>query len=185
MKLLRILLTTTAVCSTWIHADVGAAQTPPAAAPAAAAPASNVGVVDLQKALNTCNEGKRAKERLEADFRRRQQELDRAKHDLETFAHDLESSSSMLTPEAKQQRAQEYQQRFTELQDRFQQHQRELSQAEEEATRGIMSRLVDLAGRIAQEKHLTVVVEKNSVVFAAPAVDFTDELIRRFDAGGH
>jgi outer membrane protein len=158
------------------------AQTAATAATAPAGPVK-VGVLDMQRALNSCAEGKRAKERLEADFRRRQQDIDRSKTELESFARDLENSEAMLTPEAKQQRMQEYQRRFQELQERFERSQRELAEAEQAATADIMRRLVQLANRLAQEKGLTVVVEKAAVVFATDGLDFTDELVRRFDAG--
>jgi Skp family chaperone for outer membrane proteins len=49
----------------------------PAAAPAAANTNRTVAFVDLQKALNNCTEGKDAKKRLEADFDRRQKELEK------------------------------------------------------------------------------------------------------------
>ena len=46
-----------------------------------------------------------------------------------------------------------------------------------------MKRLVELSTRIAQEKGFGMVVEKSAVVFAAPGLELTEELIRRFDGG--
>lgn len=154
-----------------------------AEAPAAPAAGQTVAFVDLQKALNNCTEGKEAKKRLEADFERRQKELEKKKADLETFAKDLESSAAMLTPERKQAKMNEYQERYKALSEEFDRHQRELARAEQTATADIMKRLVELASRIAQEKGYAMVVEKSAVVFAAPALEMTDELIRRFDGG--
>lgn len=154
-----------------------------AEAPAAAPAAQTVAFVDLQKALNNCTEGKEAKKRLEADFERRQKELEKKKEDLESFAKDLESSASMLTAERKQAKMNEYQERYKALSEEFDRHQRELARAEQTATADIMKRLVELASRIAQEKGYAMVVEKSAVVFAAPALEMTDELIRRFDGG--
>lgn len=163
------------------------AAAPAAPAPAAAPAASNanrtVAFVDLQKALNNCTEGKEAKKRLEADFDRRQKELEKAKADLEVFAKDLESSAAMLTPERKQAKMTEYQDRYKALSEGFERHQRELARAEQTATADIMKRLVELSTRIAQEKGFGMVVEKSAVVFAAPGLELTEELIRRFDGG--
>lgn len=155
------------------------AETPAAAAPAA----QGVAYVDLQKALNNCTEGKDAKKRLEADFDRRQKELEKKKEELETFAKDLESSASMLTAERKQAKMNEYQERYKALSEEFERHQRELARAEQTATADIMKRLVELASRIAQEKGYAMVVEKSAVVFAAPGLELTEDLIRRFDGG--
>ena len=89
----------------------------------------------------------------------------------------------MLTPERKQAKMNEYQERYKALSEEFDRHQRELARAEQTATADIMKRLVELASRIAQEKGYAMVVEKSAVVFAAPALEMTDELIRRFDGG--
>ena len=159
------------------HAEAPAAPAAPAAAP------QGVAYVDLQKALNNCTEGKDAKKRLEADFDRRQKDLEKKKEELETFAKDLESSASMLTPERKQAKMTEYQERYKALSEEFERHQRELARAEQTATADIMKRLVELASRIAQEKGFAMVVEKSAVVFAAPGLELTEDLIRRFDGG--
>jgi outer membrane protein len=167
------------------HAEPAAEPAAPAAAAAPAASNTNrtVAFVDLQKALNNCTEGKEAKKRLEADFDRRQKELEKAKADLEVFAKDLESSAAMLTPERKQAKMTEYQDRYKALSEGFERHQRELARAEQTATADIMKRLVELSTRIAQEKGFGMVVEKSAVVFAAPGLELTEELIRRFDGG--
>jgi len=167
------------------EAEEAAAPAAPAAAAAPAATNTNrtIAFVDLQKALNNCTEGKEAKKRLEADFDRRQKELEKQKADLEVFAKDLESSAAMLTPERKQAKMTEYQDRYKALSEGFERHQRELARAEQTATADIMKRLVELSTRIAQEKGFGMVVEKSAVVFAAPGLELTDELIRRFDGG--
>ncbi len=164
------------------QAEEAAAPAAPAA-PAAANTNRTIAFVDLQKALNNCTEGKEAKKRLEADFDRRQKELEKQKADLEVFAKDLEASAAMLTPERKQAKMTEYQDRYKALSEGFERHQRELARAEQTATADIMKRLVELSTRIAQEKGFGMVVEKSAVVFAAPGLELTEELIRRFDGG--
>jgi len=166
-----------------VQAEEAAAPAAPAAAPAAANTNRTIAFVDLQKALNNCTEGKEAKKRLEADFDRRQKELEKQKADLEVFAKDLEASAAMLTPERKQAKMTEYQDRYKALSEGFERHQRELARAEQTATADIMKRLVELSTRIAQEKGFGMVVEKSAVVFAAPGLELTEELIRRFDGG--
>jgi outer membrane protein len=167
------------------QAEEAASPAAPAAAAAPAATNTNrtIAFVDLQKALNNCTEGKEAKKRLEADFDRRQKELEKQKADLEVFAKDLEASAAMLTPERKQAKMTEYQDRYKALSEGFERHQRELARAEQTATADIMKRLVELSTRIAQEKGFGMVVEKSAVVFAAPGLELTEELIRRFDGG--
>lgn len=67
------------------------------------------------------------------------------------------------------------------LQQGMEQMQMDLAQAEAEATGEIFERMVAIVGEIAAERGYTVVVEKSTIVFAADGLEFTDELIRRYN----
>lgn len=153
--------------------SVALAQTP--TAPVA------IGMVDLQRALNEVDEGQAARTRLEAEFARRQEELATQQAELETYGRELEASMSMLTEEAARERYVEYQERAMALQQGMEQMQMDLAQAEAEATGEIFERMVAIVGEIAAERGYTVVVEKSTIVFAADGLEFTDELIRRYN----
>jgi outer membrane protein len=153
----------------------------PTASAQEAAP-TRVGMVDLQRALNTVREGRQARTRLEADFASRREGLARQQQELETFAQELEASLPMLTQEAAMERYQEYQQRVLRLQEAAAGEERALAEAEATATEAIFERMMVVAGEIARERGYTLVVERSTVVYIAEGSDFTDELITRYDA---
>jgi len=163
-----------------VAAALLAAPTAVAFAQSSTAPVS-IGMVDLQRALNEVEEGQAARTRLEAEFARRQEALATQQAELETYGRELEASMSMLTEEAARERYVEYQERAMALQQGMEQMQMELSQAEAEATGEIFERMVVIVGEIAAERGYTVVVEKSTIVFAADGLEFTDELIRRYN----
>ncbi len=137
--------------------------------------------VDLQTALNDVEEGASARTQLEADFARRQTELDTAQQELETWMEELEASLPVLTPEARAQRMQEYQERVMALQQEYQEHQRELAQAEATATGQIFERMVGIVQEYAEENGCTLVLDKSTILYAPPGADFTATLVESYN----
>ena len=157
------------------------ALVPVTASAQTAPPALVVGTVDLQRALNSVEDGQQARTTLEAEFERRQEDLATQQRELETFATELQASMSMLTEEAARERYAEYEQRAMALQGAVQQMQADLATAEAEATSGIFDRMVTIVQEIATERGYTLVLEKSTVIYNVDGMEFTDELIRRYD----
>jgi outer membrane protein len=154
--------------------------------PIDAAPASatetRIGVVDLQRALNTVREGRDARQRLERDLERRRREFEESQTALQAEVQEFEAAASMLTQEAAMQRYQSLQQRAMELQQSYEGHQRELSRSEAEATERIAERMFAIVRTLAQEQNYSLVLDRSTIVFIQEGTDLTDELIRRYDA---
>lgn len=167
----------------WITALVATMALLMTAAPAQAQDTMSVCIVDLQRALNEVNEGQSARQTLEAEFERRQTELNSQQTELEEWLQELEASLPMLTEDARAQRMQEYQQRMMSLQEAFAAHQTELAEAEAAATERIFLRMLDIVQAYARENSCSLVLEKSSVLYAADTgMEFTDALIERYNA---
>ncbi|TVR04673.1 MAG: OmpH family outer membrane protein [Deltaproteobacteria bacterium] len=164
---------------------LGLGTIPVAASASDSAPApQRLAYVDLQRALNEVAEGQRARQRLEREVERRQNELEREQRALQSFAEELEARIEMLNEQARMEQIQEYQQRAMALQQAFGNHQRELAEAEGRATHEIFERMVTIVREIAEERNYTMVIEKNeaSVLYAVDGLEFTDELVRRYNS---
>jgi outer membrane protein len=143
--------------------------------------------VDLQRALEETEDGKRAKAKLKADFDRKQQELDQKQEELKKMKEAFDKKAQLMKPEALQKEQKELQDRFVELQNIYARLQKDLAQKEQEATRGIFGKLQLVVGKIAEREHFSMVLEKNAaVVWGQPSLDITNEVIRMYnqDAGG-
>lgn len=141
----------------------------------------HIGMVDLQRALNTVDDGRAARERLEAEFERRRAELATQREAVETFAAELEASMPMLTQEAAMERYEEYQERVLALQQALAENETAMAEAESNATGEIFERMIGLVAEISEERGFTVVVEKSTIVFAASGLEFTDDLISLYN----
>ncbi len=138
--------------------------------------------VDLQRALEETEDGKRAKAKLKSDFDRKQKELDQKQDELKKMKEDLDKKSSMMKPEALAKEQQDFQQRFVQLQEIYARLQRDLAAKEQEATHGIFAKLTTVVGKIAEREHLSLVLERSaSVVWGLPSLDITNEVIRTYN----
>jgi outer membrane protein len=145
--------------------------------------ADKLAVVDLQRALEETEDGKKAKAKLKSDFDRKQKELDEKQEDIKKMKEALDKKRNIMKPEALQKEEADLQNRFVELQQTYARLQRDLAQKEQEATRGIFGKLQTVVGKIAQANSFDVVLEKNSaVVWGKDSLDITNEVIRRYNA---
>lgn len=151
-----------------------------------AAPAfaqQKIGYVDLQRALNEVEEGKKAKARLKQDFAKKQEQLDKKQKEVKALKEQIESGGMMMSQEAKRQKALELQKELAQLQQLYMELQRDLSEKEAKATKGIFDKMRSIIQKIAKEKDYDLVLEKSesAVLYADDSMDLTDELIRRFN----
>jgi outer membrane protein len=144
--------------------------------------ADKFAVVDLQRALEETEDGKKAKAKLKSDFERKQKELDEKQEEIKKMKDALDKKKNIMKPEALQKEEQELQTRFVELQQIYARLQRDLAQKEQDATRGIFAKLQAVVGKIAQTNGFDVVLERNSaVVWGKDSLDITNEVIRRYN----
>src|SRR5258707_13686799 len=107
-----------------------------------------VAVVDLQRALNETEDGRRAKATLKRLFKARQKALDDKQQELKKMGEDLEKQKNVLSKEALQKQQEELQQKVIELQSTYMEYQRELASKEAELTKVIVDRMESIMRHI-------------------------------------
>jgi outer membrane protein len=152
------------------------------AAPAPARAEQKIGFVDLQRALNEVDEGKAAKATLKHEFDEKQKVLDQKKGDFDLLRAGFEKQASVMSEEARKDKQGELERRGMELQATYVQMQKELSEREREATRGIFEKMNAIVREIAEGDGLSAVVQAEALVYAAPSLDLTNELVRKYNA---
>lgn len=144
-----------------------------------------IAVVDLQRALNETEDGRRAKARLKRLFKQRQQELDKRQGELKTLKENIEKNAEVWARDVLQKRAEEYQKAYIELQQQYVEYQRELAEKEAEMTQVIIARMESILRRIGQAEGYTLIIERNEagVVWVPGNLDVTDDVIQRYNSG--
>jgi outer membrane protein len=142
-----------------------------------------LGYVDMQRALNETEDGRKAKANLKKVFDQKQKELDEQQQQLKKDVEDLEKKRTLLPPEKLREKEAELQSRMQKVQQTYLRHQQDLSGKEQEATAKIFERMQKIIAKIAASENFSVIFDKSALVFAKPHLDLTNELIRRYNAG--
>lgn len=145
---------------------------------------AKIGVVDLQRAMNETEEGRRAKSRLKTLFDRHQKKLDDAQEELKQMGEQLEQQKNVLSEAVLRERYAVYQQKLAELQQTYYESQQELAAKEAEYTQKILEQMQAILRRIGQAEGFTLIVEVNEggVIFAPNHLDLTDRVIQRYNS---
>jgi len=141
-----------------------------------------VGVVDLQRALNEVEEGATAKAALKKEFDEKQKQLDSRQNELKKLKDELDAQSTMMTNEKKQEKVADLQKKLLEVQQLYYSLQQDLSKREGEVTGQIFQKMGVILASMGTEQGYSAILEKSAVPYFKPALDVTNELIRRYNA---
>ena len=144
-----------------------------------------VAVVDLQRALNETEDGRRAKARLKRLFKRRQQALDKQQQELKQLKEEIEQKRTIWNQKKLAGEVERYQKMFVDLQSNYVEFQRELAQQEGRLTQEIVARMQRILRRLGQTEGYTMIVERSEggVIWVPSNLDLTDIVIQRYNAG--
>ncbi|MCS6838477.1 MAG: OmpH family outer membrane protein [Bdellovibrionaceae bacterium] len=142
----------------------------------------NIGYVDMQKAIQSTQAGKKAKETLDSEFQKRKQKLDKKKNDIEAMGKDLEKKRNLMTEEALQKRQMEIQEEMMRFQKEVAENQLEIQKKEEELVKPIIEKMKRVIDKVAKEKNLSMVIEnKGQVLYAREELDITEDVVKAFE----
>ena len=142
-----------------------------------------IGAVDLQKAINECNEGKEAKKTLSQEIDKFQRLIAERQKELQGMKESLEKQNLMLTPEVREMKEKELQGKLREFQRWGEDKQNEINQKRMDMEKTISTGLQVLVRKIGTDEGYTLILEKNEnlVLFASPSLDMTDRVIKAYD----
>ncbi len=155
-----------------------------AAAASVAQAEAKIGYVDLQRALNETEDGRRAKAQLKTIFDRKQKELDERSTALKAKIEDLNKKRTLLPEETRLKKEGELSEEMKEVQETYMRHQKDLGEQEQKATGVILERMQRIISEIAVSEDLAIVLDKNQagIIFGRTEFDLTSQLIRRYNA---
>ena len=146
--------------------------------------AQKVGVVDMGRALNETEHGRRAKSKLEKLFAKRQKSFADKQNKLKQLKDSIEKQQAVLERSVLAKKVEQYQKAVMELQGTYMEFQRELQAKEAELTKDILKRMKAIMKRIGQKEGYAIILERAEagVIYIPSSYDLTDILIQRYNA---
>ena len=149
----------------------------------AAEEAVKIGVVDLLKALNESEVGKKAKGDLEAMIKLKQLSIDEKGKKIEQLKADLDKQASIISAEAKKSREEDIERLIRDYQRIVTDSQAEVKKKEGELTNNILKELREVIEKIGQEEDYTIILEQAEglVLYSNKANSITEKTIKRYN----
>ena len=147
-----------------------------------AAQVVKVGFVDIQKTLEECNVGKKAKEELQDVVEKKQINIDKLSAEIESLQKALEEQV-MLSAEKKKEKENVINEKMEYYQRMAMSAKKEISKKESEITEPLIKTIRDIIEKIGKEKGYSVILEKNysSVLYGSPENDLTNQVIQELN----
>lgn len=144
---------------------------------------SKLGYVDMQRAINTSEAGKEAKEQLAAKLKKYQDEINVKQEDLKRLKEELEKQGMLLSETARAAKEKDYQQKLKEFQRFTKDAQDEMQARDEEFTRKILEGMEKVIQEFGRKNGYTFLFVRNeSMLFADDKADVTEEVLKLFNA---
>src|SRR3989338_4567734 len=132
---------------------------------AAVAAELKLGYVNLQKALNECLAGKEAVQELDAETKKRQEQIDVKQEDLKKLNEEIEKKKTVWSADMQEQKQKELQARMQEFQRFYLQSNDELKRREQEKKTVIIKDLIEIAKPLGKEKGYTFLFELQGLIY--------------------
>lgn len=142
------------------------------------ADAAKIGIVDLQKLMQTSSQMKEIQQKLEKEFKPRREKLIAMeanwKADVEKFKRDsaIMSQNQKKDLEKKLFRAQQ------QLERDNQQYQQDLSTAQNEAMEALYTKVRAAISKVAKDEKYDLIVQKDAAPFSSETLDITDKVVK-------
>ena len=141
------------------------------------------GVVDMQRALQNVEEGKKAKVTLEKEFNEKKKQIQAEEEALKKITEDFKKQSMVLSEDARNRKQGEIQERIMKYREMFGKAQADIQGRERELTEPIINKLRGVVADIGEKDSYAMIFEKNenSVLYHMKKDDLTDRVISAYN----
>jgi len=143
-----------------------------------------IGVINSQMVLEKSAEGKRVITQLQDRDKKSQSDLSRLDNEIKQLETKLNTQRLTLTDEAAMQISSDMEKKKTDQKRLSEDAVREIQELQYRLFNKVQGELIPIIDGIGKERGMDVIFDlaKSGAVYFSPAIDLTDEVIRRYDA---
>lgn len=138
--------------------------------------------VDVQRALNECDAGKKAKAEFQGRVTSLESRLQRQQNEVQALKDEIEKKGMLMTETERQSKQDQYVAKLKNFERDYKDSKDELQAKDNEMTSKIVHDLAQVIRTLGERDNYTMVMEKGSILWGAPGIDITDQVIRSYNA---
>jgi outer membrane protein len=140
---------------------------------------SKIGYVSLDRILRDAAPAVRAQKKIEAEFSKRDQELQRGAEQLKQMQEALERNAVTMSDSERQRREREFAESTRDFQRKQREFREDLNQRRNEELASVLERANRAVRQIAEQEKYDIIFQE--AVYANPRIDITDKVIKALD----
>jgi outer membrane protein len=138
--------------------------------------------VDVQRALNECDAGKKAKTEFQGRVESLESHLQRQQNEVQSLKDEIEKKGMLMNADQRQNLQDQYMAKLKNFERDYKDSKDELQRKDNEITAKIVHDLAQVIRSLGERDGYTLVLEKGSILWGAPNIDVTDQVIRSYNA---
>jgi len=148
-------------------------------------PASKIAVIAIQQAIIATKDGQKAASELSSKAEPKKKELEQKQSDINSLQDQLSKGQNTLSESTKNDIYKNIEGKKKSLQRDFEDAQAEMDQEQQKILQGLGQKMMAVIERYARDNGYTMVVDVSNpqtpVLYAAPSIDITKEIIELYD----
>ena len=144
--------------------------------------AIHIGFVDMQEVLNKSQKGTAVRAKLDQERAARQKDLDAKQQEVMKLQAEFEKQAPLLSDQAKREKSEAIQRKTRDAMRVADDANRDFEKRVHEAEMDITREILGVVQEYGKDQGFTMILERSMLVYAAQAVDITNEVIKRYDA---
>lgn len=143
---------------------------------------TKLGYVDIDRAANESEEGKKAIGNLKELMSSKQAAVTEKGKSLEKMKGDLEKQGAVMSAEARKAKIEEAERAERDFQRMLADVKQELEKKQRELTESVYKEIMGVIEKIGQEENYSAILPVQQLLYADKALDLTEEVIKRYNA---
>lgn len=142
-----------------------------------------IGYVDLNKALNESDAGKKAVKTLEEIFKAKQVVIDEKQKEIRKLDEELAKQSSILNPDALKGKREDFERLKRDFQRMIKDSEEEVEKKRADFMDRIVKDLSETIRKTGEEEGYAVILEKNEagMIYSSEKLDLTDKIVKKYN----
>jgi outer membrane protein len=148
---------------------------------AVAADVAKIGIVDLQRVLETSNPGKSAQAEIKKQKDAMEQELKAKGAEIEQLRMQFERESMVMSKEKREEKERESRIKINDFKSLQQRYRSELQGLEQKLVSQLRDQVNALVTEIGKKEGYLLIINNFSVMYAPGSIDITDQIIKQMN----
>ena len=146
---------------------------------------TKVGIINIQGAIISTQDGQKAAAELQARYEPRRKELEKRQNEITSLRDQLQKGSNTLSEEARQKLVREIDQRTRALSRETEDAQADYDQEQQKLLQDLGQKLMAVIDKYARDNGYAVILDVSSpqtpVLYAANGIDITNDIVALYD----